>query len=323
MKTRGLAAATALWVGMVTIAGCLDNFEGARLEVNLTVSESDTFHRQDLILPTPGLPQSDPGWYSHYELHANILGEGTVRLTSFIIQPALHSHHPCLQFEPDRYCRDAAGNTCDPYINLGRFSNIDDEILLAVSVPPTTDDGTGYRHVPGYDLSDQSRFPAALFVNPDLTDPAQRYHRDNLDQPAVEAFCAELPADYYLGNPNQLTKPRSGDNYGAVDSADARTNFFVGGITFFTGVDLELMTELMLTREKDPARLSPENIEENLAPGEQGQVILLAQENGPWGSISFEHYRGVMTVFMESPVGLPLTWSSAIYYNMDEDPLNF
>ncbi len=323
MKTEGLARAIVLLVAPLMMTSCVKNLEGSRMQVNISPGSSDSFSRDDLIVPTPGVPQGDPRWFSHYELHANILGMGTVRLKSFLIRPALMIHHPCLQYLPDIYCRAASGSTCNPYMNLERFSNIDDEILVATSVAETTDDGTGYRHVPGFDLMDRSRYPDELFVDPTLTDPLDKLARTNLNQDAVEAFCADLPEGQYLGNPNQLTKALNGENYGAVDGGDPRTNFFVGGITLHTKANLELMTELMLTRERDPERLSPENINENLPPGDDGQLILLAQKHGTWGSISFEQYRGVMTVYMESPVGLPLTWSSVIYVNLDEDPINF
>lgn len=293
------------------------------MEVNITMSDSETFRRNDFITPTPGAQQGDPNWFSHYELHANILGAGTVRLAHFLILPVLHLHHPCLQFIPDAYCRESASTTCNTYMNVQRFNNIDDEILVATSVAPTVNDGGTWRHLPGYDFMDRSAFPPELFVDPNITDEATALNRTNLNQAAVEAFCANLHPDYYLGTPDQLTKATNGENYGAVDSADARTNFFVGGITLFTDANLEYMTELFMTRERDPERLSPENINANLPPGEDGQVILLAQKHGTWGSISFERYRGMLTVFMQSPVGLPISWSSVIYVNLDDDPVTF
>lgn len=304
--------------------GCVENYQGSRMEVNLAVQPSATFGRQDLIAPTPGVSQDDPTWFSHYELHARILGQGTVRLASFLIQPVLQIHHPCEQFLEDTYCRSTDATPCaSPFINLERFSNIDDEILVAVSVPPTTEDGTRYVYDPGYDFMDSQRFPDELFVNPDLSDPAEKLSRDNLNRSSVEVFCASLPDGYYLGNPNQLTRPLHGDVFGAVDSEDARTGFAVGGITLFTPVNLEYMSDLMLTRERDPGRVSAENRDLNLPPGEDGQLVLLAQKHGAWGSIEFNRYRGMMTVHMESPIGLPLTWASNIYYNMNEDPVGF
>lgn len=305
-------------------AGCVENYQGSRMEVNITVQPNPSFGRLDLIVPTPGVAQGDPAWFSHYELHARILGQGTVRLASFLIQPSLQIHHPCEQFIEDTYCRSTDATPCSsPYLNLERFSNIDDEILVAVSVPLPTDDGTDYVYDPGFNLMDRSRFPDELFVNPNLADPAQKLDRGNLNRSSVEVFCASLPDGYYLGNPNQLTRPLHGEILGAVDSEDARTGFAVGGITLFTPVNLEYMSDLMLTRERDPSRVNAENRDVNLPPGEDGQLVLLAQKHGAWGSIEFNRYRGMMTVHMESPIGLPITWASNIYYNMNEDPVGF
>lgn len=322
METRVVAPLMAI-LAMALGSGCVDNYQGSRIEANLTVVDSLIFSRNDLILPTPGVPRDDPRWFSHYELHANILGAGTIRLANFTIQPCLHLLNPCSQFEKDIYCRAATGSTCSPYINLERFRNIAEAILMVVSVPPTTQDGTDYIHAPGYDFMDRELWPDELFVDPSLTDPNAKLHRDNLNQPAVAAFCKRLPEDYYLGNPNQLSLPRSGTTAGPVDGSDPRTNFFVGGLTLFTPANLEYMSELMLIRERDASRLSPERLHENLAPSDTSQVLLLGQKHGSFGSIRFDRYRGVMSVFMTSPLGLPITWSSVIYYDLNKDPLNF
>ncbi len=299
--------------------GCVEVYDGSRIEANISVLGID---RQELVLPSPGLSPGDPGYFSHYELHANIAGVGTIRLLNFIIQPALLTQHPCSQYEPDIYCHDAAGAPCDPYMNLARFKN-HESIFLAVSVAPTVEDATGWNHAVAYDLMDRRQFPDNLFVDPLLTDPAEKLARDNLVEPEVRAFCDALDPAYYLGNPNQLTQPRSGELFGAVDGPDPRTGSVIGGITFFSPARLENMSELLITREADPERLSPELIQANLPPGEDGQTILLAQKSGPYGSIRFDQFRGVMTVTLESPLGIPVFMTGTVYYDMDRDPINF
>jgi hypothetical protein len=300
----------------------VDNFDGARFEANLSVLESAAFMRADLVLPTPGRREGDPDFFSHYELHANILGAGTIRLVSFVIQPALHVHHPCMQYEPDIFCVDVEGLPCAPYINMGRFSTVE-EIFFAVAAPETSLDGSSIAHVPGYNYMDRQRFPDSLFVDPALTNPLEKLARENLEEAAVRTFCADLPRGYYLGNPAQLTMPKRGEIFGAVDGPDPRTGSAIGGITLFTPARVENMTELILTRERDPGRISAENRGVNLPPGADGQVFLLAQRFGTYGSIAFGEYRGVMTVKMQSPLGLSVSLKASVYYDLDDDPINF
>jgi len=311
------AMAAALILGLV--AGCVEIYDGARIEANISVLG---FPPGELVVPSPGLNPGDPGYFSHYELHANILGVGTVRLQNFLIQPSLLSLHPCSQYEEDRYCLDAEGSPCDPYINMFRFKNHED-IFLAVSVAPTVEDATGWNHAVAYDFMDPRQFPDNLFEDATLTDPEEKLHRDNLVESEVRAFCDALDPDYYLGNPNQLTQPRKGSMLGAIDGPDPRTGSVIGGLTFYSPAKLEHMTELMITRESDPERLSPDNFHRNLAPGADGQTLLIAQKNGPYGYIRFGEYRGVMTVNLESPLGIPVFMVGTVYYDMDKDPDGF
>lgn len=316
MKVR---TALALTLVLGLLAGCVDVYDGARIEANISVLGMST---HELVLPSPGLSPGDPGYFSHYELHANILGAGTIRLQNFLIQPSLLEHHPCSQYEPDLYCVDAEGSPCDPYINMFRFKN-HETIFLAVSVAPSVEDATGWTHAVAYDFWDPRQFPDELFDDLTLMDPAERFHRDNLNESEVRAFCDALDPAYYIGNPNQLTQPRNGSLLGAIDGADPRTGSVIGGLTFNSPARLEHMTELMITRESDPERLSPDNIKLNLPPGENGQTLLLAQKEGPYGNIRFGEYRGVMTVSLESPLGIPVFMTGTVYYNLDEDPATF
>ncbi len=316
MRVRKALALT-LILGL--LAGCVEVYDGARIEANISVLG---ITGGDLVLPSPGLNPGDPGYFSHYELHANILGQGTVRLTNFIIQPALLIHHPCSQYEPDIYCIDAEGSPCDPYINMLRFES-HEGLFMAVSVAPTVQDATGWTHAVAYDFMDPRQFPDNLFHDLSLTDPEEFLNRDNLVESEVHAFCDALDPDYYLGNPNHLERPRSGSSLGPIDGPDPRTGSVIGGVTFYSPAKLEHMTELMLTRETDPERLSPDNINQNLAPGADGQTLLLAQKNGPYGFIRFGEYRGVMTVSLESPLGIPIFMTGTVYYNMDDDPISF
>jgi len=316
MIARKTLAAT-LILGLV--AGCVEVYDGARIEANISVLG---ISHNELVVPTPGLYAGDPGYFSHYELHANILGMGTIRLQNFLIQPSLVTLHPCSQYEPDTYCVDAVGAPCDEYINMFRFKS-HESIFLAVTVAPSVADATGWTHRVAYDFMDPRQFPDELFEDPGLTDPAVRLHRDNLVESEVRAFCDALHPDYYLGNPNQLTQPRSGSMLGAIDGPDPRTGSVIGGLTFHSPARLEHMTELMITREADPQRLSPDNIDRNLPPGANGQTLLLAQKHGPYGYIRFGEYRGVMTVSLESPVGIPVFMTGTVYYDLDNDPYSF
>lgn len=318
--------ARALWPLIVVVTwatGCIENYKGTRIEANISVLSGEDYSLQDLVLPTPGLNPGEPGYFSHYELHAEISGWGTVRLKSFIIQPSVHTLHPCSQYVPDTYCRPTDEYPCaSPYINTLRFASLE-TIMAAVSVAETVEAGGAWIHDPGYNFMDPDRFPDRLFLDPDLTTPASKLARENLDEEEVRDFCDDLPEGYYLGNFNQLTLPEKGEHYGAIDGPDPRTGSRIGGITFFVAAKLEKMSALILTRERDPSRLSEERIDENLPPGEDGQIFLIAQKQGPWGYITFDEYRGVMTVQMESPLGVPVVWRSTVYYNMDEDPINF
>jgi hypothetical protein len=311
--------AIALTLILGLLAGCVEVYDGARIEANIGVLG---ISHQELVVPTPGLHPGDPGYFSHYELHANILGMGTIRLTNFLIQPSLLILHPCSQFEDDTYCVDAENSPCEPYINMIRFVSHED-IYLAVSVAPTVPDATGWTHGVAYDFMDPQQFPDELFQDLSLTDPEAFVHRDNLVESEVRAFCDSLHPDYYLGNPNQLTQPRNGSMLGAIDGPDPRTGSVIGGLTFNSPARLEHMTELLITRETDPERLSPGNINRNLPPGDSGQTLLLAQKNGPYGYIRFGEYRGVMTVSLESPLGIPVFMTGTVYYNLDEDPVGF
>jgi hypothetical protein len=307
------------------VVGCVENFEGARIEANISVLESATFKRADLVIPTRDVAPGDPAYFSHYELHATILGAGTVRLSSFLIQPAIHTRHPCLQYEPDVFCRveEVEDSTpCPEYINMDRFVDYE-SIFFAVGVAETTQSGSEWVHDPGYDFMDRSRFTDSLFKDPEITDEASKLRRDNLEESAVRNFCSNLPAGYFLGNPYQSTRATSGEIFGAVDGPDPRTGSVVGGITLFTPANLEYMTELFLTRERDASRLNAENRNLNLPPGVDGQVMLLAQKHGSFGYIRFGELRGVMTVRMESPLGLPVTFRAAVYYDLDGDPIGF
>ena len=304
--------------------GCVNNYDGTRIEADIRIRETSTFKRADVVLPTRDASPGDPTYFSHYELHANILGAGTIRLKTFIIQPAVQVDHPCLQYQDDWFCRETETSPCPDYINMERFANLED-ILVAVTVAPTVPAGAGgYLHAPAYDLMNPLQFPDFLFLDPDETDPATKLHRDNLDEDEVREFCDDLDPDCFPGNVGQLTKPLSGQLYGPIFGPDPRTGSVIGGITFSLDVNLEYMTELILTRERDPSRISEDNIGRyDMGLSDDGQIFLIAQKHGSYGFIRIGDFRGVMTVRMESPIGVPVTWDSTIYYDMDEDPITF
>jgi hypothetical protein len=312
--SSGLALAAAL-----LLAGCFEPFDGTRLEINLAVGGG--MDRSSLILPTPGLRPGDADYFSHYEIHAKFGDFGMSRLASFILQPVIHVDNPCLQFQYDRFCVSVPENPCVDPINMQRFANLE-TILAMVSMPFTvSEDGSSFDHSPGYEFM---RWPDALFADPTLTDRAEKLARANLVEEEVESFCDALPAEYYLGNVAQLTFPLSGALHVAVDGSDPRNGTAIGGGFLMVAGKLHGMTELVVTRERDPRRLSAENLRRtDLLPGTDGQVFLVGQENGSFGSIDREAYRGVTSVNLVSPYNLPFNMHVIVFEDIDEDPVQF
>lgn len=311
--TLGLAALLAAGSG----AGCVDTYSGTRLEANLSVDPG--FPRSFLVVPTPGLRPGDPGYFSHYELFARIDGGGWVRLTAFLIRPVIEVDSPCQKFVPEEYCLDVPNMPCDSWMNPERYRALEG-ILGVVSLASTeAADGTAYDHVPGWDYT---AWPDDLFLDAGVTNPASKLARANLDKDAVRAFCAGLPEGTYLGNGSQLTFPFHGTLYGAVDGPDPRTGSTIGGISLNLPGKLKGMTELLITREPDPARVSAEQRDRrDLAPGVGSRVFLIGQQDGDFGSIRRDEYRGVTSVQMESPYFLPIHMHVIVFEDIDEDPI--
>lgn len=323
-RSKVFATALIVLVTVSTLSGCVDNYQGTRLEMNLTVGSGMELH--ELVLPSVDRSPGQQGYFSHYELFAEIEHSGFVRLTTFLIQPSIHVQNPCLQYIPDRYCYSQVYE-CDPYINMERFDQLED-IFGVVTTPVSresldaTQNPYGYEHFPGYDFME---WPDDLFSNPTIADPAAKLARENLNQEAVEAFCAEsLPDGFYLGNPEQLTAPRHGEFHGVVDGADSRTGLSIGGFTLMVPGKLHRLTQLFVTKEPDPSRLSPEMISETqLMPGPDSQIFLVATDDGGIGKISDDEYRGVTSAVLRNPGALPVTLYVIIYTDIDEDPVNF
>ncbi len=308
-------------VSMVLAVGCVEPYSGTRLDMNLSVGAG--LDSQILILPTPGKHPGEEGYFSHYELFAEVNG-GVVRLATFLVQPSIRPDNPCLQYLPDDFCREGA-QPCGPYINMQRFASL--EGLLAVVSTPVTGPVEDASNIYGYDFVPSINFmewPDDLFLDPSLADPAEKLSRDNLQQDAVETFCKDLPDGYYVGNPIQLTFPNNGQMYGIVDGADPRNGMQVGGITFFVKGKLYGMTSLFITKEKDPSRLLPENRErEDLLPGPDSQVFLVARRDELVGYIHDREERGVTTALLVNPFGLAVTMHASIFEDMDKDPIQF
>jgi hypothetical protein len=310
-----------MWLGVALCtllsAACVESYDGTRLEANLSVSPG--FDRSFLVLPTPDARPGEPGYYSHYELHARLDDGGWVRLRSFLIRPVIQVENPCLQFVEDEFCIDVPGQPCDRWVNMQRYERLE-QILGVISVPPTeTTDGTGYAHEPGYDFM---AWPDRLFVDAGLEEPSAKLSRDNLDPAAVQAFCDELPAAYYVGNGAQLTFPENGKLYGVVDGVDPRTGSTVGGFSLNLPGKLHGLTELLVTRERDPARLSAElRDRRDLLPGPDSRVLLVGQAGGPFGAVERDRYRGVTSVQLESPYALPISMHVIVFEDIDEDPI--
>ncbi|MFH2006615.1 MAG: hypothetical protein ABI333_08525 [bacterium] len=319
MCRRAIWTITALL--LVTQGACVDTFSDTRIQANIWMGAD--LDRDFLVLPTPGLKPHDPSYFSHYEIHANIADSGYVRLLSFLIQPALHTNNPCLQFFEDDLCVDAE-YPCDQYINMKRYSYL--ESIYALVTPAETqpsEDASnlyGWEHYPGYDFFD---WPWFLFNDPTITDEATKLALPNLNQDELDQFCQWcLPRGFYLGNPLLLTKPLQGEQYGVVDGPDPRSGAMVGGITLFLPGKVSGMTEFMILREKDPGRLSAENINRaDLLPSADSQVFLIALSDESFGYIDRAEYRGVTSVFLESPYQLPIWMHAVIYEDIDDDPI--
>jgi len=209
--------------------GCVITYNGSRLEMNLSLGTG--MQTSDIVVPTPGKRPGDAGYFSHYELFANIEDSGLVRLGVFLVRPVFATDNPCVQFLPDTFCRPG-GQACPEYINPERFSVLE-QIYGVVSAPTaaTTEDASnpyGYDFSVGFDFM---QWPDDLFQDPSLQDPAEKLARANLKQDAVEQFCSNLPPGYYVGNPALLAQPLHGDLFGPVDGADPRTGIQLGGIT--------------------------------------------------------------------------------------------
>lgn len=310
-------------------AGCVESYSGSRLELTI---QPNGLESSVLILPTPGLRPGDPGYFSHYELHAVFVGGGMARLNSFLIQPVLHADNPCLQFTPDEYCIDVPDQPCDAYVNMERYRPLE-SILGVVSLATTrpadateldtwTDDASDFVHWPGYDFM---AWPSALFEDATLSDPLARLARENLIQEAVEDFCGHLPKRYYLGNGAQLTFPLRGSLLGVLDTNDPRTGSPIGGVTLWVPGKLADMTELLVIKERDPKRVAarnPDNVSRtDLLPSDDSQVFLSGRSDEVLGFLRRDMYRGVTRVLLENPFGLPITMTVTVFEDIDEDPI--
>lgn len=310
----------AVLVATIGLGACVETYDDTRVEANLTVGVG--LDRNFVVLPTPGRRPGDAGYFSHYELFVNIDEAGWARVTSFLIQPTIHATSPCLQFIPDTFCVDVPGAPCAPYINMQRFAPLA-TILGVVEPAPTAPaaNPTGYDHAPGFAFSD---WPDALFVDPTESVAASKLARSNLVESEVRRFCEEAPPAYYVGNPSQLTLPRKGTLLGVVDGTDPRTGGSIGGISLRLAGKLHRVSQILLTRESDPGRLSPDNIGRgDLLPGADGQVFLVARRDESLGYIRSGEFRGVTTALMVSPHALPLSMHMVIYGDIDEDPIKF
>jgi hypothetical protein len=314
-----------IWVVVAVLLasgiGCVDTFDDTRIQGNLWVGTG--LDRRFLVLPTPGRRPGDVGYFSHYEVHAEIEGMGYVRLANFLIQPALHADNPCLQFTPDDFCVPAEYE-CDPWVNMVRYEYLED--IFAVISPgetfPTYAPGNPYEfdHRPGYDFMS---WPDHLFVDPLETNPASKLARSNLWPDEVQEFCEYcLPPGFYLGNPRLLTSPLHGELFGVVDGRDPRTGATVGGFALLVPGKLDRMTALLVLREPDPSRLAPENIQrQDLPPSGGSQIFLIARSDESLGYIRDDMYRGVTTARLENPYSLPVFMDVVIFGDIDEDPI--
>ena len=332
-----------LAASLTLAVGCSKPFSGSRLEA--TLDPGAGVDPASLVVPTPGKHPGEPGYFSHYELYAEIGGWGVTRLAVFLVQPAIRVEHPCLQFLEDRFrtlevpdatamapaCPDGPDRPDSPtvadralYINMERFAQLE-TIYAVVSTAPTrpTQDASGneiYDHWPGYDFTDEWGWPPELFYSPHEEDPAKKLDWCNLKKDKVEQYCASLPEGYYVGNPIQLTFARNGRFYGTLSGVDPRTGGPIGGISLAVDQRLDDITGLFLVKEPDPSRISEENIDEDLPPDPNGFVILAATRSG-LGRINRNRYRGVIHVTMVSPYGATLRMEVAVFTNLDEDPI--
>ncbi len=331
----------------------METFDGSRIEMNINPGVGVT--HESLVLPTPGLLPGDPGYFSHYEMYAVISGWGHLRLKNFLIQPAAQTRSPCLQFIPDRFrhvrlsdeeldkrvCEDYVERNDEPtlrelvqYINMQRFDALRTNLFASVSVAPTeqTNDSTafnGYNHLYAYDIAGMTEWPDSLFYDATIEDPLEKLNWCNLRKDEVEAFCKELHPDFFIASVIQMTLPLNGRLYGVLDGNDPRTGGPIGGISLISEGKLNNLTGIFIVKEKDTERLSAENINKNLPPGETGQVVLIADEGDPVtgegriGSIDRTSRRGVVHIVMVNPMGSSLRAMLSIFNDLDRDPIQF
>jgi len=223
----------------------------------------------------------------------------------------------------DEFCVPAE-HPCDPYTNMQRFAAMQGIYVMVspavtFAVPPGFS-AYGYDHYPSYDFA---RWPDPIFVDPDLTPDASKLARSNLRQEVLADFCTScLPEGYYLGDPSQLSNPMHGEIHGIVDGTDPRSGVAIGGIFMKLPGKLHGLTELLITRERDPSRLNQENYHRmDLLPGPDSVVFLVGRKDESFGYIRGREVWGVTMVQLENPYGLPVFMRMVIFTDIDNDPV--
>ncbi len=314
---------------LFSVVSCDEPFHGSRLLGNF---DPGTLDAETLVTPSriragdvlTYLSPGDPGYVHHYELHAGFEGLGTVRLLNFQIRPIFEVHHPCMQFIHDELNVNGTDQFLDmcqsPYPDMERY------MYVMVSVPPS-DIGAAN---PGYNFlewgeTEGLRSDDNSVDSPSCTTDSAGVYTEKIayKEDETRAFCEGLHADYYLGNPFQVTKPRNGNVYGYLDGPDPRTSVKIGGFNLAIEYDLGKLTTLFITAETDAQRVSTDNIDVNLPPGADGRTLLIGELDGLFGYLEKDTFEGVWHGLMVDPMGSSMRVEFTLYNDLDEDPVLF
>ncbi|MGM0596123.1 MAG: hypothetical protein ACQES9_03710 [Myxococcota bacterium] len=315
----------AILFGVLLLVACEEPFHGSKIISNIYFGSD--FTGDDLVTPSrlsngPGqgytyLSPGDPGYISHYELYAGYENSGTVRLFNFHIRPALEVHHPCYQI----FKNETNVEPGVEYVDMCHypFPEIEKNMFVFVKAVPSNIDQA---FNPGYNWQQWND----NFITSDATvvdKPSCDGQRQEYSLEGLKEFCNNLHPDYYIGNPYQITFPKNGTLYGFLDGSDPRTAMQIGGISLSIEHKLEKINSLFIVAEPDQSRISQENYDLNLPPGNSGKIVLMSEIDGLFGYIDKNMIEGTWHGLMENPQGNSLKMEYTIYYNLDEDPVYF
>ena len=270
-------ALRAIWSGLglvalVTGSGCVDTFEGSKVEVlfrrGVHVPGGQPEMNGDVVYNPGGRPPAG----THYEMHVAVDSEGVrvFHMRNFQIAPIVTMEADCFiegadtiypvydgEEEPrglhvsqwydklltlymeDGSISDAeAGVLADAQSRLASVGALHETVRAVVQYP------LGFGAPEGkyaQFVADKEALEAALPAR-EATDPAANGQRFELCQ----AFFDKYP-NYYVGNDRTISIPTAGELIGVVDGQDPRNLGFIGGADF-TIDDVQVPTYMTALR---------------------------------------------------------------------------